>query len=783
MNLVIVESPTKARKLKAYLGANYQVEASVGHVRDLPSNELGIDLENSFEPKYVVSDDKKKVIKQLKNLASDAKVIVLAMDPDREGEAIAWHVQYLLSEKQKNPPQFLRATFHEITKLAVLEAIDHPGELNMALVDAQQARRVLDRLVGYQISPVLWKKVRRGLSAGRVQSVALRLVVEREREIEAFNPEEYWQIEVALAGLDSQTAINKTQANSKYFLEGKAIDHLPADLLIANLEKVNGKKFGEPVFTKAQAEPIIASLQQANYQIVDVEKKERKRNSLPPFTTSLLQQNSASRLGFSAKQTMSLAQQLYEEGLITYHRTDSFNLSASSLDMARKYIVTHFGKAYLPEKPQVFRSKSKNAQEAHEAIRVTDINLLPEQILAKSRKFTGRHVKLYDLIWKRFLASQMTSAVYDQTTVQIEAQEPAKTDKYLLKAVGSIMRFDGWTKLFSNSEDCILPAVEAGQTMAYLDINPLQKYTQPPARYNDASLIKELEKRGIGRPSTYASIISVIIDRAYVERVDKRFFATPVGKTVSDFLLEHFPNIMDYDFTAEMEEDLDRIALGQKQWRTIVANFWQPLDKQIDQVVEKADRAQIPVEKTGEPCPDCGQTDGGEIVIRSGKYGKFKSCSRYPECKFTQNIVEKVEGMLCPLCQKGEVIMRKSRWGKAFFGCSLYPQCNWASWQKPEPGLIITPEEWEKQQAVRAEKAKARKAKWAEKKPKKAGKGGKKVGGGGKGGKEGGKKTSGGKKAGGKKTVAKNGGKKVADKDGGKKTEKKASKKVQTQSQ
>ncbi len=711
MQLVIVESPTKARKLKGYLGKDYQVEASVGHVRDLPKQELGIDLEHDFKPKYVISEDKKKVIKTLKDKATKADLVVLAMDPDREGEAIAWHVQHILSEKSNKNLKFVRSTFHEITKQAVLDAIAHPSKLNMDLVDAQQARRVLDRLVGYQISPVLWRKVRRGLSAGRVQSVALRLIVEKEREILAFKPEEYWQIEVALADHDSELAKKKPSC----FKDGKLVEDLANGVLIASLDKINKKKFGQPVMTQAQVEPIIKDLPQADYQIDQVEKKERKRQSLPPFTTSLLQQNAATRLGYSSKKTMSLAQQLYEEGLITYHRTDSFNLSDSAVAMARDYIKSKFGEAYLPASPNFFKSKAKNAQEAHEAIRVTELGLSAEEIRAKSKKFTNDHVKLYDLIWRRFVASQMTPALYDQTTVSIKATCAHHKDVYWLKANGSVMKFAGWTKLFNNSQDTFLPAVQEGQKMAYLADNPLQKFTQPPARYNDASLVKELEKRGIGRPSTYASIISVILDRGYVERMEKKFQATPIGMTVSDFLLEHFKMIMDYDFTAEMEEDLDRISRGEKEWQKIVANFWKPISQKIDGVIEKASRAAIPVEKTGEKCPECGATEGGELVIRTGKFGKFKSCSRFPDCKFTQNIVDRVEGVVCPLCGEGEVIARKSRWGKPFFGCSRYPECDWASWKQPEPGEKLSQKEWEMMKIQRAERIAKRKAAWEEK--------------------------------------------------------------------
>ncbi|HYD34685.1 MAG TPA: type I DNA topoisomerase [Vitreimonas sp.] len=703
MKLVIVESPTKARKLSEYLGKEYAIEASVGHVRDLPKKELGIDLEHDFEPKYVVDPDKKKVVTKLQDLAAKAEIIYLATDPDREGEAIAWHIQHLLSESKKGKTggearRFQRATFHEITKSAVLEAINKPAQVSLELVNAQQARRVVDRLVGYQVSPVLWKKVRRGLSAGRVQSVALRLIVEREREIAVFVAEEYWELDVLL-----NTAVGAklgTTINGLSFRDHRAElekQGLPTSLLVARVTEANGKKY-EPT-TAEHVQPVLADLEVASYRVNGIEKKSRERSSLPPFTTSTLQQAAATRLGFTSKQTMTLAQQLYEEGLITYHRTDSFNLSTQSVEMARTYIHKEFGQAYLPEKPRYFATKSKNAQEAHEAIRVTNVSFPPSAIRHQSSKFTERHEKLYDLIWRRFLASQMNSAIYDQTAITIQADHQAS--HYLLRANGSVLRFDGWMKLFSASDDTLLPEVKDSQSLDFVDRHAAQKFTQPPPRYNDASLVKELEKRGIGRPSTYASIISVIEDRGYVERLDKRFVATQIGMTVSEFLQQHFPVFMEYDFTAEMEEDLDRISRGEKEWRKVIKEFYSPLAKTIAQVTKDAERVQIPVEETGEKCPKCGEADGGMVVIRSGRFGKFKSCNRFPECDFTENIVEKVEGMHCPLCQQGEVIVKNSRWGKSFFGCSRYPDCDWASWKKPELNLRVTPEEWAQQKAER----------------------------------------------------------------------------------
>jgi DNA topoisomerase I len=745
MQLVIVESPTKAKKLAKYLGSDFKIEASVGHIRDLPKSGMGIDIDNDFEPTYEINQDKKAVVDKLKKLAKQADTIILATDPDREGEAIAWHLQHIISEQQngksagKNGPvPTHRATFNEITKEAVLKAIANPKKVNSDLVDAQQARRVVDRLVGYKLSPVLWKKIRRGLSAGRVQSVALRLIVEREREIEAFIPDEYWEIDVALDSIiptqetirragdshlllqDGQNSDSDTDSNSDSdsndSSETQASESTEGEIniskqthaesvLLSRVIKANSKDF-KPEST-ADVQPVVTDLiaENTQYVVSSVEKKERKRVSLPPFTTSTLQQTAATRLGMTSKQTMRVAQQLYEEGLITYHRTDSVALSQQAITMAREHIAKAFGSDYVPEKPRAFAAKSKNAQEAHESIRATAIKSNAEAILQESSRFTQQHVRLYDLIQRRYVASQMETALYDQTTILVDAN--AEKNNYVLKTTGSVLRFDGWMKLFPAGGDSLLPEVKEGQSLDYIDATAAQKFTQPPARYNDASLVKELEKRGIGRPSTYASIISVIEDRGYVERDAKRFVATAIGMTVCDFLVEHFKTVMDYDFTAEMEEDLDRIARGEKEWKNIVRTFWSPFIKTIDAVQETAERAQIPVEKTGEKCPDCAD---GEIVIRTGRFGKFKSCSLFPECKFTQNIVETVDGVVCPLCQKGDVVAKKSRWGKPFFGCSLYPKCGWASWKKPEPGEIMTQEEWEAQQAEREERKKKREA-------------------------------------------------------------------------
>ncbi len=707
--LVVVESPAKAKKLSHYLDSDYRVAASIGHIRDLPKKQLGVEIEADFKPKYVVSPGKTKVIKQLRQLATGVDQVILATDPDREGEAIAWHVQHVL-EKVVDKQKFVRASFHEITKTAVLAAIAHPTVLNLHLVDAQQARRVLDRLVGYKISPVLWRKVRRGLSAGRVQSVALRLIVEREKAIAAFKPDEYWEVFAALS-------VDQTFKSDKaLFAEQKLPKKLPQSVILAQVVKLDEKKFSPQ--TKEAVTPLLHLLETGEYRVAKVEKKERRRHSFPPLITSTMQQAAATYYGFSAKQTMRLAQALYEAGLITYHRTDSFNLSQQAIKMARQYIEAKFGKEYLPAQPNFFKSKSKTAQEAHEAIRVTQVT----QSAAEIDALEPRQRKLYQLIFNRFLASQMTSAVYDQTklTISVKATQATKTKPTPvataeLTVSGSVVKFPGWTILTGPANNVILPPVVKGQRLQFVDKLALQKFTQPPARYNDASLVKELEKRGIGRPSTYASIISVIVDRGYVERNQKRFFATPVGMAVVEFLLKHFPEMMAYEFTAKIEDELDEVALGKLVWPKVVAEFYQPIALKIDKVIKEAERVAIPVEKTGEVCPECGI---GEVVIRSGKFGKFKSCSRFPECKYTENIVNTVPGVKCPLCGEGDVVIKNSRWGKPFYGCSRYPECNWASWKKPAPGFKLTAAEWAEMQAERKARAAKRKTRWAKKKRK-----------------------------------------------------------------
>lgn len=677
MNLVIVESPTKAKTLRRFLGKDFVIEASAGHVRDLPKSSLGVDVAHGFEPEYEISKGKTPVISKLKKTAATADKIFLATDPDREGEAISWHIQSLLTTKKKSKKEekslskFVRVTFHEITQNAIQHAIDNPGTLNMNLVDAQQARRVVDRLVGYNLSPVLWRKIRRGLSAGRVQSVAVRLIVEREREIRAFKPQEYWEIQVTLAKeAGEQFTVSLIEVN------GQKVE-------IKGQEKA--KKGSISLDNQAVVEPIIEDLKQAGYQVLSVERKEQMKRPNPPFTTSTLQQAAANVLGWSGKMTMQIAQQLYEAGMITYHRTDSVNLAAEAITAARTYIGDTFGQEYVPEKPNYYQTKSKNAQEAHEAIRPTKMATRDEGLVDERQK------KLYQLIWRRFMACQMKPAVYDQTMVTVEARRLTSEANnprglYLLRASGSVVKFAGWRKVYPPSPkategqaEVILPELVENEMLTYVDLVSGQKFTQPPARYNDASLIKELEKRGIGRPSTYATILSTIVDRGYVERLEKRYSPTSVGEAVNDFLVAQFPTVMDYQFTAEMEEDLDRISRGEKPWREVMQAFWTPFEKLVKAADKGAGRVEIPVEKTGETCPKCNQ---GELVIRSGKFGKFVSCSRFPECDYKASLKQTVDGVPCPQCG-GEIVMRRTKTGRIFWGCNNYPKCTWASWQDP----------------------------------------------------------------------------------------------------
>lgn len=650
MDLVIVESPTKAKTLSRFLGNDYKIEASMGHVRDLPEKGggLAIDVEHDFEPNYQVLSSKKKRVAELRALAKNAKVVYLATDPDREGEAISYHVAWLLGaenlKSEARNQKFKRVTFHEITKTAILEALNHPGVVNMDLVNAQQARRVLDRLVGYTLSPVLWKKVRRGLSAGRVQSVAVRLIVEKEKEITAFKPEEYWEI---YANLKAQ------------ILKSSQIDNQE---LKVELVKIEGKT--AKIDNGELAKKVVADLEQATYTVLSVSNEEQKSSPQPPFTTSLLQRAGSNMFGYSAKQTMQIAQSLYERGLITYHRTDSYNLATEAVEAARSYIGKNFGAEYLPPTPRVYKTKAASAQEAHEAIRPTNLEANPE--------LEGRDKKLYELIRNRFLQCQMQDARYDKTTILVGA------GNYELKADGKRMIFDGYMRLGKSADDVFLPTVTSGEELPLIKVESVQKFTQPPARYSEAGLIKELEKRGIGRPSTYAAIISTIQDRGYVTKEEKRFHPTAVGVAVVEFLTTNFENVMAYEFTAKMESDLDEVADGKKKWVEVVRSFWDPMNETVKKVEETGTRVKVAVETTGEKCPKCGE---GEVIIRTGKFGKFLSCDRYPECDYKAQYVEYAGAHLCPTCG-GRVVIKKSRKGK-FYGCEKYPECKWAAWKLP----------------------------------------------------------------------------------------------------
>jgi DNA topoisomerase-1 len=657
MDLVIVESPTKARKLAQFLSKKYIIEASMGHVRDLPRSKMGVDVAGNFEPDYEISDGKKATIKKLRDLAKDAEIVYLATDPDREGEAIAWHIQYLLTDTGKSAKkrrelqtQYKRATFHEITKEAVTDAIDHPTTLNMDLVDAQQARRVLDRIVGYYLSPVLWKKVRRGLSAGRVQSVALRLIVDKEKEREAFKQEEYWEV----TGIFSYKTASLT----------------------AKLHEIDGKSF-EPKQV-SDVEGVREWVKAADYHIDAIDETKKSRSAPPPLITSTMQQAAASKYGWAANSTMRLAQSLYEEGFITYHRTDSTNLSVSAVEMVCSHISAKYGKEYLPDKPNNFAKKSKNAQEAHEAIRPTSLGEeIPNRILSKNSE---QAKKLYELIRARFIASQMTPTQSLITSVKIRGVSQDTKNNAVFAVSGTRVLFDGWTSVLPSTTQDPLPEITKGDPAQLNDLQEEQKFTQPPSRYSDASLIKTLEQLGIGRPSTYASIISVILDRGYVERQDKAFLPTQIGRTVCDFLQLHFPQQMDYDFTANMEESLDEISRGEKKWRAVMKTFFEPFEKTVVKATGEAERMKIPVEETGDICPDCKE---GKIVIRTGRFGKFYSCARFPECKYTARYMEKVENMSCPTCGQGDVVIKRTKRGRQFYGCSRYPTCDFASWNKP----------------------------------------------------------------------------------------------------
>jgi len=712
MNLVIVESPTKAKTITKFLGSKYKIESSFGHIRDLPKSTIGVDTENNFEPKYVIPTKARKNLNILKKLAKEADHIILATDEDREGEAIAWHLAEAMDAPDK---KFGRIVFHEITKDAILEALNNPRTINMKLVDAQQARRILDRLVGYELSPFLWKKVAKGLSAGRVQSVAVRLIVEREKEIKAFKPDEYWTIEAKLQK-DSQKF--KTKLNK---INDKVIDKLE-------------------IKNEAEAEKILKDLDKAKYVVADVIKKEAKKNPPKPFTTSTLQQTANRWLGFSAKQTMMVAQKLYEQGLITYMRTDSLNLSEKFLHEAQEYLKKEVGEKYCLNNPRRFKTKSKGAQEAHEAIRPTDAKKIPEN-LAKLEKNQNR---LYTLIWQRSLASQMPEAIFDATTIGIDAvgTQNLASPKYQFRSTGQTMQFDGYLKIYpEKSTEVDLPSVEKEEEIKLIELINEQHFTKPPARYSDAGLVKELEKYGIGRPSTYAPTIATITARNYVNRDEnKKLVPTDIAFVVNDLLEAHFPKIVDYEFTARMEEELDEIAEGKIEWQPVIKEFYRPFHENLENKYNEINKEDImPEEKSNEKCdkcgapmivktgrygkflacsafPDCkniknmdngnGPNGGGEksedvkkleekhkgekcekcgsdMAIKMGRFGPFLACTGYPKCKNIKNINEKSKtGVKCPACGKGEIVQKRSRRG-IFYACDQYPDCKNALWGKP----------------------------------------------------------------------------------------------------
>ena len=650
--LLIVESPTKVKSIKKYLGGDYKVMASMGHIRDLPKSKLGVDIENGFKPQYSNLPEKKELIKTLKQAAADSDAVYLATDPDREGEAISWHLAQILALDLNEAN---RVTFNEITESGVKAGIKAPRQLDINLVDAQQARRVLDRIVGYKLSPLLWKKVKSGLSAGRVQTVALRLIVEREREIEKFNPEEYWSIDAKLAS-GRKTFVAKLYGDK------------------------NGEKI-ERIENGAQAESIVNSLENAEYTVTQIKKGKRNRQPAPPFITSTLQQEASRKLGFTAQRTMRIAQQLYEgvdisglgsTGLITYMRTDSLRISEEARAAANKYITGRYGEKYLPSSPRYFKTKS-GAQDAHEAIRPTVITLTPEQ--AKP-SLTAEQYKLYKLIWERFIASLMAVCVQDTVNVDITAGD------YLFKASGYSVRFDGFTVLYEegkdeeNENEVSLPDMTEGEILKLRELTPNQHFTQPPPRYTEPTLIKALDENGIGRPSTYAPILTNIMGRDYIEREKKSLKPTNLGMVVSDLMVEYFDKIFDVKFTAGLEVKLDKIGAGDLMWVKTIEDFYGDFDKLYKKAEESLDgkRVKVPAVETDVVCEKCGS----KMVIRSSRFGKFLACPNYPQCKNTKPVPEDEVKQPCPKCG-AKLIKRTSKKGKKFYGCSNYPQCDFAA--------------------------------------------------------------------------------------------------------
>lgn len=671
-SLVVVESPTKAKTISKFLGTGYLVKASMGHVRDLPKSKLGVDIENGYKPTYINVRGMGKVIQELKTAAKSVDSVLFATDPDREGEAISWHLAHLLDI---DPSSKCRIEFNEITRNAILEAVKNPREIDIDYVNAQQARRVLDRLVGYKLSPFLWCKVKRGLSAGRVQSVALRLIVDREREIAAFRPEEYWTVEVELEPKqaddsdDSQPGFEGGQRSERF---------------VARVVSESGKKI--QLSNEDEAIRVVRELEQATFVVTAVARKDKRRSPAPPFTTSTLQQEASRKLRFSPSKTMRLAQQLYEGidigaegtvGLITYMRTDSTRVASIAQAEARSYIESAYGKQFLPERPVQYKSKEQ-AQDAHEAIRPTSSLRLPDTL---KPYLTADQYKLYKLIWHRFIASQMAPAVYDSVVVDIEA------GKYGLRASGSTLKFPGFLTVYEESRDATgesaadstdLPELEEGQELRKIEIRREQHFTQPPPRYTEASLIRTLEENGVGRPSTYVTIIDTILKRNYVYLEDRQFKPSELGFAVNDLLAQYFPDIIDVEFTANLERDLDRVAEGLVEWDKVVDDFYRPFERTLEAAMNNAEAVVVPDEESEEKCPQCGRN----LVYKNGRYGRFLACPGFPECRFVKPVVEELD-VTCPECGLGKVVKRRSKRGKAFYACSRYPDCRFTAWQEP----------------------------------------------------------------------------------------------------
>ena len=650
--LVIVESPAKAKTIEKFLGkSHYTVKASVGHVRDLPKSKLGVDIENNFEPQYINIRGKGDVIKELKKEAKKSKQVYLATDPDREGEAISWHLAHILNIEEDKE---CRIEFNEITKETIKKAIKSPRTINLNMVDAQQARRVLDRLLGYQISPILWQKVRKGLSAGRVQSVTTKLICDREKDINAFIPKEYWTIEI-----DAKTENNEDIALKFYGKSNEKIE-------LENEEAVNS---------------ILEQIQNQDLLVEKIESKSRRKAAPKPFTTSVLQQEAANKLSFTTKKTMMIAQELYEGidvegegtvGLISYIRTDSRRISEEAKEKSKEYILDKLGESYYKkatdDKKKV--KENKKVQDAHEAIRPTSVYRTPESIKSSLSK---DQFKLYNLIWRRFVASQMEDSIFDVLNVE------CKVGDFIFKATGSKMKFDGYTKIYNfiEREDKILPTIEEGNKLNINEVIPNQHFTQPPARYTEASLVKTLEELGIGRPSTYVPTITTILNRGYVEKQGTSLCPTELGIIVTNILEDNFQKFIDVDFTAQMENDLDTIEEGNTQWKSVVAKSYEPLKEAIETAIANVEKVNMD-EETDEICENCGSN----MVIKYGRFGKFMACKNYPECKNTKPLVNKI-GVKCPICKDGDIILRKSKKGKSFYGCSNYPNCDFVSWSKP----------------------------------------------------------------------------------------------------